>query len=164
MRTVLTNAIVDAAIAGRKVIVFGNGGLAAEAEHFCAELMGKFGRDIYVRCIALTGPSSLVTALANDFGWESVFKHQVSVWAVPGDVVIGMTTGGSVNVMTACGEGCRKGARVFYLNGATLGIQGGMAIQEAILNLCHLVAYDVKEELYARSQPEQPVAQPVRGD
>ena len=63
---------------GGKVLICGNGGLAAESEHFAAELMGKYGRDVYIPCIALTSNSSLTTAISNDMGFENVFRKVFS--------------------------------------------------------------------------------------
>ncbi len=89
---------------GNKVLVFGNGGLCAESEHFSAELAGKYAFDIYAPCISLTSNTSLLTAIANDFGYENIFSHQVKVFGNAGDVCIGMTTSKSENVIWALTE------------------------------------------------------------
>ena len=81
------------------IFVAGNGGLCAEAEHFCAELMGKYAFDVYIPCITLTCPSSLITALANDIGYENVFAHQLEVLGNTGDTFIGLTTSHSKNIL-----------------------------------------------------------------
>lgn len=79
--------------AGNKILVFGNGGSAAEAQHFVAELVCQFGKHRRaLPAIALTTDSSILTAQANDFGYDSVFSRQIHALAVPGDVVVGMTT------------------------------------------------------------------------
>jgi D-sedoheptulose 7-phosphate isomerase len=103
-------AVVDAARAvrtaleaGRKVLVFGNGGSATDAQHFAAELVGRFtverrGWPV----IALTSDSAIVTAVANDYGYERVFARQVEALGTKGDVAMGITTSGtSANVNQA---------------------------------------------------------------
>ncbi len=82
--------------------------MAAESEHFAAELMGCFGKG-YKPCIALTTNSSLITALANDLGYGNVFAHQVSILGTPKDVLIVMTSSASLNVRKALSAGCKKG-------------------------------------------------------
>jgi D-sedoheptulose 7-phosphate isomerase len=78
---------------GRKILVFGNGGSAAEAQHFAAELVGRFERDRQgMAALALTTDASILTAQANDAGYDSVFSRQIEALARPGDIVIGMTT------------------------------------------------------------------------
>ena len=78
---------------GGKILIFGNGGSAAEAQHFAAELVCMFQK---IRkpfaAMALTTDSSILTAQSNDFGFESVFSRQVEALCRPGDVVIGLTT------------------------------------------------------------------------
>ena len=73
----LANEIARCYYAGGKVLICGNGGLAAEAEHFTAELMGKFSKDVYIPCIALTCPSALITAISNDVSFADVFAHNI---------------------------------------------------------------------------------------
>jgi D-sedoheptulose 7-phosphate isomerase len=105
---------------GGKVLVFGNGGSAAEAIHFAAELVGRYlaERDP-LPAIALTENVSSLTAIGNDYGYEEVFARQVRALAAEGDVVIGMTTsGGSANVV--------KGLQVARELGAiTVAMTGG---------------------------------------
>ncbi|HEV7498952.1 MAG TPA: SIS domain-containing protein, partial [Vicinamibacteria bacterium] len=95
--------IAAALVAGGKVLVFGNGGSAADAQHFAAELMGRYARDRPAwPALALTTDTSLLTAVANDFGFESVFRRQVEGLGRPGDVAIGISTSGrSPNVVQA---------------------------------------------------------------
>lgn len=103
-------AIVDAARAmgkaidaGRKVLVFGNGGSATDAQHFATELVGRFMRERKgLPVIALTSDSAVLTAVANDYGYERVFARQVEALGVKGDVAMGITTSGtSANVNQA---------------------------------------------------------------
>jgi D-sedoheptulose 7-phosphate isomerase len=88
---------------GGKVLVFGNGGSAADAQHLAGELVGRFQRDRRgLAALALTTDSTIVTAVANDFGYEHVFRRQVEAHGRPGDVAIGISTSGrSPNVLHA---------------------------------------------------------------
>ena len=105
----LSERIVAALRKRGKVILFGNGGSAADAQHIAAELVGRYGREREpLRAIALTTNSSAVTAIANDYDYEVVFQRQLEAWADEGDVVIGITTSGnSANVLRAL-EQARK--------------------------------------------------------
>jgi glucokinase len=112
---VICRALVD----GRKVIVFGNGGSAAQAQHLAGELVGKYGP---VRkslpSIALTADSGVVTCIANDFGYDRVFSRQVEAFAQPGDIVIGITTSGrSANIIQALDTGRERGAVTIAMTG-----------------------------------------------
>ena len=111
--------IAEAIKNGKKVLVFGNGGSAADAQHIAAEFMGKFGQ---VRApwnmIALTTNTSLLTAVANDFAYKFVFSRQVLSLAAAGDVVIGITTSGtSENVLLALETAKQAGAHTVLLTG-----------------------------------------------
>ena len=94
----VTDVIIDALINGRKVLIFGNGGSAADAQHFAAELSGKFKKiRRALPAMALTVNPSVVTAIANDFGYERVFERQIEAHAKSGDIVIGISTSGNSN-------------------------------------------------------------------
>jgi len=136
-----------------KVLVCGNGGLAAESEHFVAELMGKFGRDVYVPAVALTSNTSLLSALANDMGWEDVFAHQVRVLAGPDDLVIGMTTSASKNVLRAAMVAHDLGASVLLVPGGAMHGETVAEKQEWMAKQLHELALALKER-YARRQSE----------
>jgi D-sedoheptulose 7-phosphate isomerase len=87
--------LVEALRAGRRVLVCGNGGSAADAQHFSAELVGRFERERRgVPCLALTTDTSLLTALANDHGYDAVFERQVSTLGSAGDVLVAISTSG----------------------------------------------------------------------
>jgi rfaE bifunctional protein nucleotidyltransferase chain/domain len=88
---------------GRKVLICGNGGSAADAQHLAGELLGRFRRERRaLPAIALTTDTSVLTALANDFGAGEIFARQVAALAVPGDVLIAISTSGrSENVLRA---------------------------------------------------------------
>lgn len=89
--------------AGGKVLAFGNGGSAADAQHFAAELVGRYLRERAAwPALALTTDPSVITAVANDLGYENVFRRQVDAHGRKGDVAVGITTSGkSPNVLAA---------------------------------------------------------------
>ena len=115
--------ISDALVRGNKVLWCGNGGSAAESQHLAAELIGRFRRP---RCglasIALTTDSSILTAVANDFGYDEVFSRQVGALCQPGDVVVGISTSG--NSKNVCGA-LRKARQLKGLTVAMTGRSGG---------------------------------------
>jgi D-sedoheptulose 7-phosphate isomerase len=146
----MLNEIVSALKSGHKILICGNGGLAAESEHFAAEMMGKYAFDVYLPCISLTSNNSLITALANDFGWASVFCMQVAVFGNEGDVLIAMTTSASPNIMAAIETAKTKKMLVYLLNKDCLGGTSTADIQENALKLLHSLAYKIKEEYVNR--------------
>jgi D-sedoheptulose 7-phosphate isomerase len=105
---------------GGKVLTFGNGGSAADAQHLAGELVGRFRRErAALSAIALTTDSSVVTAIGNDMGYESVFRRQVEAHGRPGDVAVGITTSGrSPNVVQALQLARERGL-------VTVGLTGG---------------------------------------
>jgi D-sedoheptulose 7-phosphate isomerase len=95
-------SLVDAALAADgKVVLFGNGGSAAHAQHVAAELVGRMGkRRTPLAALALTTDTSALTAFGNDFGFRHVFERQILALVAPGDVAVGITTSGrSPNVL-----------------------------------------------------------------
>ncbi len=104
--------------ADKKILIFGNGGSAAEAQHFAAELVCQFEKKRRaLAAIALTTDSSILTAQSNDFGFDSIFSRQIEALCRPGDVVIGLTTsdikddGHSQNILEAFKVAEKKGAK-----------------------------------------------------
>lgn len=99
----IAQAIVDALRSGNKVLVFGNGGSAADAQHMVAELVGRFDRERRgLPALALTTNSSNLTAISNDYGYDQVFARQVEALGRSGDVAVGISTSGrSSNVVLA---------------------------------------------------------------
>lgn len=93
----------DALLRGNKILIAGNGGSAADAQHFAAELVGRFQRNRRaLPCIALTVDTSNLTAIGNDFGFDEVFSRQVEGLGNKGDVFLGLSTSGnSVNIIKA---------------------------------------------------------------
>ena len=94
---------IDCLNNGGKILIFGNGGSAADAQHIAAELVGRYKVDRKgLPAIALTTDSSAITSIANDFGFKNVFDRQVEAYANKGDVAIGISTSGrSENVINA---------------------------------------------------------------
>ena len=115
--------MAEALRAGGKVLLFGNGGSAADAQHFAAELVGRYLRDRPAwAAIALTTDSSSLTCLPNDYGFEAVFSRQVEALCEPRDVVVGISTSGdSANVIAGIEAARAIGARTVGLTGASGG-------------------------------------------
>ena len=107
----ITNQIIKAYGTNNKVIWFGNGGSAADAQHLSCELVSKFLMDREaIPSIALTTNTSILTAVSNDYCFEDVFKRQVEAFAEKGDILIGITTSGtSPNIIKALESGRKKG-------------------------------------------------------
>jgi len=108
---------------GGKVLSFGNGGSAADAQHLAAELVNRFRVNRPpLAGIALTTDTSALTAIGNDFGFEQVFEKQVRALARPGDVAVGITTSGaSPNVLRALAAAREAGCTCVGLTGASAG-------------------------------------------
>lgn len=121
--------LVDAFSVGNKVLVMGNGGSAADAQHFAAELVGRFMMERRAMpAIALTTNTSILTAIGNDYGFDRVFSRQVEALAQPGDVVVGISTSGnSPNVAVALEAARARGCRTIGLLG-----KGGGTIAEVV--------------------------------
>jgi|SRR5882672_1100340 len=96
-------AVRNSLAAGGKLLAFGNGGSAADAQHLVAELVGRFEKErAAMAAVALTGNSSIVTAIGNDYSYDRVFTRQVEALGRPGDVAFGISTSGrSTNVERA---------------------------------------------------------------
>ena len=116
---ILVAALAD----GRKILIAGNGGSAADAQHFAAELVGRFLKERRaLPAIALTTDSSIMTAIANDYGFERIFARQVEALASAGDVVFGISTSGnSANILAALAAARQRGCTTIAL----LGHDGG---------------------------------------
>lgn len=137
---------------GNKLLVCGNGGSAAEAQHFCTELVGRYFKNRQsLPAIALSADGSLLTCIGNDYGYDAVFARQIAGLATPGDLVVGITSSGnSANIVAAIAEARRHGLSSIALLGrgggrmkgqATIDLivpgESGRAAQEAHLFLIH---------------------------
>ena len=118
--------LIDALQGGKKILLMGNGGSAADAQHFAAEMIGRFLMERKaLPAIALTTDSSILTAVGNDYGFDDVFKRQVEALANPGDVLIGISTSGnSRNVKCALETGQALGVKTIGLLGCDGGVIG----------------------------------------
>ncbi len=168
------DAIADAAAmaaaslaAGNKLLICGNGGSAADAQHLATEFVSTLTLDNLrpaIPAIALTTDTSLLTAIANDFGVDSIFSRQVSSLGQAGDVLIAISTSGnSANVLSAAEEASARSMEVVALTGATGGALAPLAdvaikvpstvtahIQESHLAIEQLLASLIEDELHPR--------------
>ncbi len=122
-------AIVESLRGGGKVLLFGNGGSAADAQHVAAELVGRFQRErAAFAAIALTTDTSVLTSVGNDYAYDRIFARQVEGLARPGDVAIGISTSGaSPNVVAALEAARSLGVKTIALTGRDGGAAGRAA-------------------------------------
>ena len=115
----MVELIVTAYQSGKKIVLFGNGGSAADAQHITGELVGRFKLERKaLRAIALTTDTSVITSITNDYGYENVFSRQIEAQVDEGDIVIGISTSGkSPNVLKALQTARGKGAKILGLTG-----------------------------------------------
>lgn len=148
---------------GGKVLLFGNGGSAADAQHLAAELVGRFYKNRgALPAIALTTNSSVITACSNDYSFDEVFKRQIQALAQANDCVIAITTSGkSPNVIEGVKEAKSKGCSVISLLGqapselislsdVTIAVpsKDTPRIQEAHITIGHIICQLVEEALF----------------
>jgi len=126
---VAAQAISDSLKAGRKLLVFGNGGSASDAQHMAAELVGRFQRERpAMAALALTVDTSILTAIANDYSFKQVFARQVEALGQRGDVALGISTSGeSPNVVAAQQVARTQGLKTIALTGRDGGSVGRAA-------------------------------------
>ena len=159
----LVNAFLD----GGKVLLCGNGGSAADSQHLAAEFVSALTRDHRrpaIPALALTTDTSILTAIANDFGFQDVFARQVEALGRPGDVLIGISTSGSsADVIRAVEAARERGLRTIALTGREGGALAPLAdvaiqvpsevtshIQECHIAIGQLLALMAEEALYPR--------------
>ena len=165
LKSVVTviDAIVQSYRRGGKLILFGNGGSAADAQHLAAEMMGRFTIPDRraLPAIALTTNTSNLTAIGNDFGFDHVFARQVEAVTAPEDVIIAISTSGrSPNVLAGIEAAKRKGALTVGLTGrdavpfsqlvdlcVNVPSTSTPKIQEGHIVLGHIICCLVEEEL-----------------
>ncbi len=112
--------VASALAGGRKLLLFGNGGSAADAQHIAAEFVGRFERERRpLPAIALTTDTSALTAIANDYGFDEIFARQVRALGARGDVALAISTSGRSPSVLRAVEACRE------LGVATIGLTGG---------------------------------------
>jgi D-sedoheptulose 7-phosphate isomerase len=130
----ISEILIDSLRQGNKVLLFGNGGSAADAQHIAAELVGRFAFDRPpLPALAFSVNSSCVTAIGNDYGFEQVFSRQLEALARPGDVAIGISTSGnSPNVVSAITTARKLGLKTVGLTGSA----GGKLAKSADYCVC----------------------------
>ncbi len=144
-------------------MIFGNGGSASDSQHIAAEFVGRFkkNRDA-IAAVALTTNTSILTALANDYGYETIFTKQVEALGRKNDVVIGISTSGKAkNVASGIKQAKKMGLATVALTGADGGELANLAdialivpssvtarIQEAHITIGHIICELVEQELY----------------
>lgn len=148
---------------GSKVLIMGNGGSAADAQHFAAEIVGRFKMERKaLPAIALTTDTSILTAVGNDYGFDRVFSRQVEAFAQSGDVVVGISTSGnSANVLAALDVATAAGCRTVGLLGRDGGTIAGRCdlalvvpsantprIQEGHIAIIHIVCDLMEKRLF----------------
>ncbi len=161
-----TQAIIDAYKKGGKVVFFGNGGSAADAQHLAAELINKQYMDNRppLPALAFTVDSSVLTCIGNDVSYNEVFAKQVQALVTEKDVVYAISTSGnSPNVIRGIEEAKKKGAFVIALTGETGGKMASMPdvllnvpatkvsrIQEAHIAIGHIICGLVEEKMFKK--------------
>ncbi|HEY7792277.1 MAG TPA: SIS domain-containing protein [Vicinamibacterales bacterium] len=139
-------AVIGAALAaGGKMLVFGNGGSAADAQHLAAELVGRFERERRaMAAIALTTDTSVLTSIGNDYAFDQVFVRQIEALGRPGDIAFGISTsGGSRNVVLALARARAIGLKTVAMTGRDGGAVGAAA--DIHLNVPHQSTARVQE-------------------
>jgi len=160
----LSALLVKTFKSGGKLLIMGNGGSAADAQHFAAEIVGRFKMErAALPAISLSTDTSILTAVGNDYGYEAVFLRQVEALACPGDAVIGISTSGnSPNVLKALELARQRGCTTIALLGKDGGSIKGICnlalvvpssdtprIQEGHITIIHIVCDLVEKALFA---------------
>ena len=154
---------------GRKILLFGNGGSAADAQHIAAEFVGRFMPDrMPLAALSLATDSSALTSLGNDYGFNAVFSRQVQALGNTGDIAIGISTSGnSPNVLEAMDVARTKGLLTIGFTGESGGkmngrtdvlfrVPSGMTprIQETHITLGHVLCELIDRELFPNAYPQ----------
>lgn len=159
----IANILVEAFKTGHSLYLMGNGGSAADAQHISGELVGRFKKNRKpLPALALTTDTSVLTAIANDFGYDKCFERQVDAFVKDGDVVIGLSTSGnSSSIINAALVAKEKGAKTIAFTGKG----GGMLkdhvdvcleipstdtarIQECHITIGHILCSIIEKELF----------------
>jgi D-sedoheptulose 7-phosphate isomerase len=122
---------------GNKILACGNGGSAADCQHFAAELVGRFERErLPLPALALTTDTSILTAVSNDYSYKEIFSKQVQAFGQAGDVLLAMSTSGnSANVLAAIEVALERDMRVVALTGKGGGAMGRL-LTDADVHIC----------------------------
>ena len=160
----IAEMIITSLRRGGKLVLFGNGGSAADAQHIQGELTHQFEIENRkaIPCICLNTNTSVLTAIGNDWGYDRVFERQVELFVKPGDVVIGFSTSGnSVNVIKGIEQARKEGAKTIAFTGKDGGKMKDMVdisfvvpsmitcrIQEMHITVGHILCKLIEDELY----------------
>ena len=161
--TNIATAAINIYKQGRKILLAGNGGSAADAQHIAGELVSRFNFDRPgIPAIALTTDSSILTAIGNDYGYDKLFSRQIQAQAVPGDMFIGISTSGnSSNIIQALHECKKKEVVAVGLTGDSGGEMANLCnycikvpssqtprIQEVHILIGHIICATVERALF----------------
>ncbi len=150
----IADLIIDSLKKNGKVMIFGNGGSASDSQHIAAELVGRFKKDrTALAAIALTVNTSILTSLANDYGYDVIFARQIEALGQKNDVVIGISTSGKAkNVANGLRQARKMGIKTVALTGGDGGDIAKLAevslvvpshvtarIQEAHITIGHII-------------------------
>lgn len=160
----VSSSIIECFRQGNKVLICGNGGSAADAQHMAAEFVNRFNKDVVrpaLPAIALTTDTSFLTSFANDCGYEGVFERQVHALGKPGDILVGISTSGnSVNVVRSVLTAREIGLKTIGLLGeggqlttlvdeaVVIPSRDTQHIQETLLTVEHVVCLLVEQSLF----------------
>jgi D-sedoheptulose 7-phosphate isomerase len=157
--------VINALRGGGKILLAGNGGSAADAQHIAGELISRFNFDRGpLAGIALTTDTSVLTAIGNDYGYEHVFSRQVFAMGRSGDVFIAISTSGrSPNILAACNAAKARGLAVIGFTGASGGLMAGLCdvivrvpsdstpfIQQLHITAGHIICAITEEALFTK--------------
>ena len=166
-----TDLVFETLAAGRKLLVFGNGGSSADAQHFAAELVGRFVAERRaLPAIALTTNQAVLTAWSNDHSFDDVFARQIEALGSRGDVAFGISTSGTAaNVLKALERAREQGLRTVGLTGAQGGRMASLCdvllavpltdtarIQEVHLVTYHAICAAVEARILGAASPGTP--------
>ena len=164
---IASNLCIDCLNEGNKILLFGNGGSAADAQHIAAELVGRYKTERKgLSAIALTTDTSAITSIANDYGYLHVFDRQVEALANEGDVAIGISTGGgSINVISALKLANNLGCKTIGLSGKGGGEFNSLCdvniivqsentprIQEMHIVIGHTICHLIEQSIFSTNQ------------
>ena len=165
---ICADLIADCFLSGGKILICGNGGSAADSQHFAAEFVSAFARDLdrkALPALALTVDTSIITAFSNDFSFEKVFARQVEAYGQPGDVLIALTTSGtSANCLEAVKQAQQQGLKTIAFTqfegpiskvadySIEIPSKNTQHIQECHMVCYHLIAELVEETLFRKGK------------
>ena len=164
----IADRIAESLRQGNRVLLFGNGGSAADAQHIAGELEGRFTRERHpLPAMALTTNTSTITAIANDHGYETIFARLVAAHGREGDVVIGLSTSGnSPNVLLGMEEARKRGMILVGFSGyegklkdivdysLALPSRNTPRIQEAHITAGHIICHLIEEILFPQGESQ----------